>query len=580
MVGSKAEAYWKELHDRERGCFVGLRSAELQYMALSVIRDYEEEIRMLRQRIQAIKSIYNSGASINELLPNELLVQIFRWVGPRFSTVDAVRLTHVCRSWRSVIHGTPVFWADLLNPDGAIFARHASDFWIVRKAFERSAQIPGLRFSLNGTFLSCLKTYPSLTSHISRISTLHLDCIGNKHRDLRPFIRLQMPNLEDLTVWLKCADARVTPADTPSNFPRLRRLRTNCVSFAVRWISPSARQLIIGQHWEEWGRSPIPKLVPCCTARKLDRLWDALRGPCADLTELRLDSCISDKITRPRDPPLELSKLETLLLHAHTSDIIQTLLNSMKLPETAQVTLISTFCPYDKLCSMGTGVPCIPKVDRLAIDMGSLTRHRIFNYVVRSYEDCTKQLTLCSYKDPIDILNPIDNSNPIDLLRFFQGSVSMFSPEMITELDVNFTQPLPGLVSADNAGWLWLFRRFPRIFRLKVETQSSYDLCTALAHDDVLPNLRIFTLHTGTDATAVNNEILMFVLEDRASRGLLLQSLYFARRVSSQEEAIIPPDVASNLRRRLNAIVPNFSFTAKWGPRGEGVIEDLLDGEV
>ncbi|TFK85741.1 hypothetical protein K466DRAFT_664294 [Polyporus arcularius HHB13444] len=573
MVGSKVETDETLLHEQERGRFVGLRSAELQYMAVSVIREYEEEIRLLRQRIQGIKSIYNSGASINELLPDELLVQIFRWVGPRSSTVDAIRLTHVCRSWRSMIHGTPLFWADLLDPDGAILARYKTDFWIVRTAFEKSAPIPGLRFSLNSTFLSCLETHPSLTSHISRISTLYFDCIRKDHRDLRPFFRLQMPNLEDLTVWLKCADARVTPADTPLNFPRLRRLRTNCVSFAIRWISPSARQLIIGQHWEDWGRTPNPQLVPCCTVRNLDALWDALRGPGGALTELRLDSCISDRIIRPRDPRLELSKLKTLFLHAHTSDTIQTILDSMKLPATAQVTLTSTLCPYHKLCSMGQGVPCIPKIDQLAIDMGSLTRHPTFKYVVRGYEGPQKQLTLCS-------LDPINNMNPVDLLRFFQGSVSMFAPEMITVLDVTCTQPSPGLASADNAGWLWLFRRFPLIVHLKIETQSSYALCTALAHDDVLPNLRILRLHTDTHATAVNNEILLFVLEDRASRGLLLQSLYFSRRVPSQEEAIITPDVASNLRRRLNAIVPDFSFSVKWGPRVGGVTVSLQDGDV
>ncbi|KAI0695779.1 hypothetical protein C8T65DRAFT_729829 [Cerioporus squamosus] len=564
MVGANAEAYEAYLLEDERRRFVGLRSAELQYMSLSVIGVYEEEIRVLRKRIQEVKSIYNTGASINEVLPNELLVQIFRWVGPRTNTADAIRLTHVCRSWRSLIHGTPVFWADLLDPYDKIFARYEEDFWLVRTAFQKSAQMPGLRFSLNGAFLHCLDIYTSLTCHVGRISTLHLDCTEKKHRDMRPFFRLKMPQLEDLTAWLKCSDACV-PADTPFNFPRLRRLRTNCVSFAIRWISPSVRQLIIGQHWEDWGRKAKPKLAPCCTVRKLDRLWDPLRAICANLTEMRLDACVDDEVSRPRDPPLKLPNLETLLLYAHKADTIRTMVDSMELTATVQVTLASAF-PYDELCSMGgTTLPCIPKIDHLAIDMGN-TRHPAYSYVVRGYEGPKKRLTLCSS----GVLQTT-SYDPINLLRFYQGSASMFSSATVTSLDVSCTEPLV----PDNAGWLWLLRHFPRIDRLNVNTPSSYDFCTALAHDDVLPNLRNLSLRTDTELTAVNNEIMVFVLEDRASRGLLLESLYFSRRACSQEEAVIPADVAADLRKRLDAIVPDFSFYVKWGLR-HGSVEGVV----
>ncbi len=129
-----------DLPEDERERFKGVQSSELQATALRVLdeyankaREYEEKIRELRERgIPAVlvKSIYNSGARINQL-PIELLTHVFCVAGPpRTSPADAIRLTHVCRSWRFVIHHTPAFWVDFLQSK-ALLVAHPRDSSIV-----------------------------------------------------------------------------------------------------------------------------------------------------------------------------------------------------------------------------------------------------------------------------------------------------------------------------------------------------------------------------------------------------------------------------------------------------------------
>ncbi|KAI0695764.1 hypothetical protein C8T65DRAFT_743846 [Cerioporus squamosus] len=184
--------------------FTELQSSELQATALRILdeyearlREHEEKIRELRTRhIPELKSIYNSGASVNQL-PIELLMHIFRAVGPRTSPADAIRLTHVCRSWRSLIHHTPVFWSDFLDSEDGILARTQADYSIVSAAFDRSAPAMQIGFSLNGAFLPLLSAIPA---HVSRISKLWLGCTDRNSSAMHPFFGLHIPHLEDLTL--------------------------------------------------------------------------------------------------------------------------------------------------------------------------------------------------------------------------------------------------------------------------------------------------------------------------------------------------------------------------------------------
>ncbi|TFK79272.1 hypothetical protein K466DRAFT_27620 [Polyporus arcularius HHB13444] len=77
--------------------------------------------------------MYNSGACIYQL-PIELLTHIFRAAGhPRTSSADAIRLTQVYRSWRSVIHHTPAFWVDFLQFKASVAHPRESSIVLARE---------------------------------------------------------------------------------------------------------------------------------------------------------------------------------------------------------------------------------------------------------------------------------------------------------------------------------------------------------------------------------------------------------------------------------------------------------------
>ncbi|RDX50200.1 hypothetical protein OH76DRAFT_462358 [Lentinus brumalis] len=166
--------------------FQGLRSSELQTSALVALneyeekaREYQEKLRELREHyIPEVKSIYNSGALINQL-PIELIIHIFRFVGPRTSPADAIRLTHICRLWRLLIHQAPTFWSDLLDAED-VLARTWHDNAMVLAAFDRSEPVTQIGFSMYGSFLPLLETVPV---HASRISTLWLDAAVIEEQD-------------------------------------------------------------------------------------------------------------------------------------------------------------------------------------------------------------------------------------------------------------------------------------------------------------------------------------------------------------------------------------------------------------
>ncbi|RDX43474.1 hypothetical protein OH76DRAFT_1487852 [Lentinus brumalis] len=162
--------------------YQGLRSAELQAMAEKTMQEYQDQMMELRRRIADAGSVYNSGAAINEKPRLEGFLQIFCYVTPSYVDFMApIRLTHVCRAWRTLIHRSPVFWMDKLDPvpDSEVKASFTS-LPIVLAAFEKSQPALSLRFSLHWAFLPTLATIPS---HVSPISTLWLRLVCSRSND-------------------------------------------------------------------------------------------------------------------------------------------------------------------------------------------------------------------------------------------------------------------------------------------------------------------------------------------------------------------------------------------------------------
>ena len=94
----------------ERALFSELAPAEVQALASRMLEEDEATMVALRDHILRLKRIHNSAALINAKIPVELLVLILRLAGPLTRPAQvAIRVTHVCHDWRTLVHGTPVF---------------------------------------------------------------------------------------------------------------------------------------------------------------------------------------------------------------------------------------------------------------------------------------------------------------------------------------------------------------------------------------------------------------------------------------------------------------------------------------
>ncbi|RPD61620.1 hypothetical protein L226DRAFT_612366 [Lentinus tigrinus ALCF2SS1-7] len=146
----------------------GLPPPELGAAAESRIQVYRKMIEDMNGYIFQLISIQNTTVPLHATLPPEVLLNVFRHVSP--TRRADIRLTHVCKLWRDLIHRTPEFWADMLGAK-AVASRldyHESNTPLSLTTFiERSSPAP---YKLN--LYEDLSILTKIPSHISRIYSL------------------------------------------------------------------------------------------------------------------------------------------------------------------------------------------------------------------------------------------------------------------------------------------------------------------------------------------------------------------------------------------------------------------------
>ncbi|RPD77348.1 hypothetical protein L226DRAFT_320287 [Lentinus tigrinus ALCF2SS1-7] len=361
------------ISDEEQALFSGLTPAETRELAVQMQEDDEAQIAALHERILslrdhalAMKRVYNSAALFHAKLPVEILNAIFRMAGPWTSSRTAIGLTHVCHAWRTIIHGDPAFYVDLLDPPVGtrVFGRsknRAKNSSIILDALSRSAP---MRFNLaiDGDFIPIISS-PAAAPHISRIRRLHLDYLGDDRKGVGPFVDLRLPTLEELELRIICRKF-IFPGRfaslSPECFPRLRTLRTTCAYLAILLAGPSLRQLHVIPIMEgTYKRIDDLHRVQCRHLRSHTELFTMLeRTPI--LEHLELYECLPNtpSPSPSPSPSLPLHELHFIRLY-DSADHVRSLLKYLTLPDDVFV-FVYTHSHYDSLSEF------VPDTNRLA----------------------------------------------------------------------------------------------------------------------------------------------------------------------------------------------------------------------
>ncbi|RPD56510.1 hypothetical protein L226DRAFT_609996 [Lentinus tigrinus ALCF2SS1-7] len=249
------------------------------------------EIQEYKARIRALRSLYNSAAPINRILPFELLMEVFSYLRPDFNRRRGLAILRVCRIWTEVIFKTPQFWANLLatHQDATSLPKWKLDRF--RIALKHSATLPlSLSFCGLSVVLAGL-----LRLHAHRIAELHVDMAKSITGPLNFILEADMPALHHLSInpWSRerCSRGELPNCYTrlPKTLPALRSIRMAARHFTAS-IASSSPLLHVELTWC-WcaGCKPAQE----SEEYKLDLLIRAL-AQCTALETLRMTMCLPE----------------------------------------------------------------------------------------------------------------------------------------------------------------------------------------------------------------------------------------------------------------------------------------------
>ncbi|KAI1790056.1 hypothetical protein LXA43DRAFT_1095774 [Ganoderma leucocontextum] len=225
--------------------FSGLSGPETQLAISKRIDEYQQQIAQINERILELKSIHNAvtPAPFHKKLPSEILIHIFRHIEPK--PRQHIRLSHVCRLWRSAIHQAPEFWVDILRAVPVIGRPHGRLFF---KTFvERTAPL-SFGLSLRSSNLTMIRQLPN--HH--RLTFLSIIFSHDYGADLLDLIDMELPCLRHLKCdWAESSELVTLPlapirnARTSDRLPHLRTLNIHGRCITAAFVVPSLRDLRI-----------------------------------------------------------------------------------------------------------------------------------------------------------------------------------------------------------------------------------------------------------------------------------------------------------------------------------------------
>ena len=555
----------------ERALFSELAPAEVQALASRMLEEDAATMVALRDRMLRLKRIHNSAALINAKMPVELLVLILRLAGPLTRPAQvAIRVTHVCHHWRTLVHGAPVFWKDFLHSPSSsgsrLVGKSMHNLSVVLGALSRSAPMK-VGFHLSDGFLPAL-SLPLVAEPLSRMSAIYLDYAGLFVSNIHPFFNLHFPSLESLEIRVDCAEPHWPHYDIvadPARSPKLRDLRTTCASVLRACVGPSLRTLeistVVRTRSTRDGR--VRQQIRCCHLRSVAHFFGVL-GRCPELEVLTLVSCLpslspgahdnSDSYAAAVSPSLDRLKNVTI---GDIPGLIRLFLERFTIPRDTFLT-IRTTSPYDALSQflpVTNRLQAIPVIEKVELDICHPALnypHAVYGYAADADGVFRTRLAVLSVDR---LLHP---DRYLDLLKLFQGIAPVLSPAAVVRLDVGILCTHMPVGPGPKAGWIWLLRHFSRLTHFKLRAESCEDFMAALSVEGIVHDLSslVVIIDDAGDWAAAEEaeEVMVSTLELRASRGLHLRRLVYRKRMKGAPGELPPPLPISHVER-LQAVV-------------------------
>ncbi|RDX41068.1 hypothetical protein OH76DRAFT_1489782 [Lentinus brumalis] len=442
---------------------------------------------------------------------------------------------------------------------------------VVFDALARAPPTP-IALAMHGDSLLALRT-PAGEPYLSRIRSLYLDCRAVRDRDMRPFFELNFPSVQTLRIELHCALTALPAniaAESPARFPKLISLGTSCAGFPLAWVGPSLRMLDISCKGKETQTDLGVRKMHCQCPFSVSKLYGTL-GRCPDLEYLSLNTCLPSPRRDPdaNSPGLahhpSSPRLDRLVLVriADRLDRVRPFLEPfMTIAHRVKELVICTKSPYDDLLGF---LPAANRPDSISvIDQVRITVcHPApdFVHVVQGLAKDADGASRTVLKVHSNAAVPCNSD--LDLQRLFRGFAPTFLPTVLVDLGVTLGKPVP---SGQSEAWVWLFRHFPKIEYLSLDSASSRDLFAALAQEDVAPalrNLKLSVVLTGAEDWVAEYEEAVSALETRASRGLTLGSLRYRPKVK-RGTGELPPPMPTSYVQRIQAVVGQVTMSAPY----------------
>ncbi|RDX54721.1 hypothetical protein OH76DRAFT_991711 [Lentinus brumalis] len=448
-------------------------------------------------------------------LPIELLIDIFRCVTP--TERSDIRLTHVCRIWRSTLQRAPEFWAKFLTvPDLITQDNYVRDVGFWHTWVDRTRTQP-LQLRLRGRDLDLLKT---IAGHLLRLASLHAQWSMVYPREVqRRLLALgPLPALEELR--LTCdlpapisnfldLEAAGLEGITPraDEYPQLRHLEVNPDFFIPSMVVPSLKTLVI-YHGHVKFEVLMYALANCPTLESLHldhaHFWDIRdTAPQVVLPHLR-DLCLD----YPDSPPTTVHGVFT----------------HIQFPSITRLTALIGDCALVGVIPDAHPLPILRVLTRLVMQVYDATDDvpRTHTLSIKGYVDGevrqdTPQLYTVNQRINWKHRGGWAFYTPISGITHSMGSPA------VTELELCLLDEQLNMTHID---WTRLFEAFPALVSLEVRIASCAGLLKALRRQPRRPSRLVRLGLTCGNAPGVHHSLVL-TLELRASLGHGLQRLEF-----------------------------------------------------